>query len=93
MQRLQDAVAHAMQGQQGSTQQPGSSSTVDRDTAAAAAAADTAAVLAVVRMALGPEGMGLLPVLLVTSATAVAGVMLAASFAGLAGLLDSRRGE
>jgi hypothetical protein len=49
-------------------------------------------VLAVVRMALGSEGMGLLPVLLVTSATAVAGVILAASMAGLAGLVDSRRG-
>lgn len=61
-------------------------------TAAPAPAADHAAALAAVRFLMGNEGMGLLPVILVTSATAAAGLMLAATMAGLAGLVDKRRG-
>lgn len=62
-----------------------STSTTSNDHTAAAA-------LAAVRVLMGKDGNGLLPVLLVTSATAVAGLMLAASMAGLAGLVDRRRG-
>jgi len=62
------------------------------DNTAAAAPADHAAALAAVRFLMGNEGMGLLPVILVTSATAAAGLMLAATMAGLAGLVDKRRG-
>jgi hypothetical protein len=55
--------------------------------------ADAAAVLAVLRSLMGPDAMSLLPVLLVTSATAAAGLMLAASMSGVAGLVDKKRGR
>jgi hypothetical protein len=60
-------------------------------TASAQPAAALAATLAAVRLVLGPDAMSLLPVLLVTAATAVAGLVLAACIAGFTGLLDSRR--
>lgn len=57
-----------------------------------ALAAKAAAGLAALWALLGPDAMSLLPVMFVTAATAAAGLLLAASIAGVAGLVDKRRG-
>jgi hypothetical protein len=86
--QLQEAVARMVNEQQGAAQGPtqGADSSTAED-------ADAVAVLAVLRNLMGPDAMSLLPVLLVTSATAAAGLMLAASMSGVAGLVDKRRGR
>lgn len=93
--QLQEAVARMVSQQKGSAQ--GTANNADIADSSTAAASDSnlnaAAVLAVLRMMIGPDAMSLLPVLLVTSATAAAGLMMAASIAGVAGLVDKRCGE
>lgn len=67
------------------TVQPSSSS-------AATQVATTATALATLGVFVAPGAAGLLPVVLVTSGSAAAGLLLAASIAGVAGLVDKRRG-
>lgn len=84
--RLQEAVARLVSQQQQQASAQGEAAQ-DADSSTEAAAA-----LAALRMLVGPDAMSLLPVLLVTAATAAAGLMLAATMAGVAGLVDKRQG-
>lgn len=103
--QLQEAVSRLVsqqqQQQQASAQADKAAQDAHSSTDAAAALAaqdadisstDAAAALAALRILMGPDAMSLLPVLLVTAATAAAGLTLAAAMAGVAGLVDRRQG-